>query len=249
MSSFAPELQTLQERLQAAKRITVLTGAGISAASGVPTFRGDGGLWRNHRSQDLATPQAFERDPKLVWEFYQWRRNKVSHCRPNAAHEVLAEWSRHPDGFQLITQNVDGLHELADTRNVVRFHGTLWELSCWRRCPESPQSWEDRSDSLPPLPQCPFCGGLARPAVVWFGEPIAPHVLQNAAAALHCDVFITIGTSALVYPAAGLIEQAAREGAYTAEINPEATPASRFVDLPIAASAEKFLPLLEKFRI
>jgi NAD-dependent deacetylase len=237
-------LDELGKRIRGARRITVITGAGISAASGVPTFRGDGGLWRTYRAEDLATPDAFRRDPRLVWEWYDWRRSLIAECAPNAAHEVLARWSRRP-GFSLITQNVDGLHERAGTANVVRFHGSIWELRCRRACGRAP--WEDRSPHLDPLPaQCPGCGGLARPGVVWFGEAIDPDVLARAASACACDVFLSIGTSSIVYPAAGLVHQARRHGAFTVEINPVATEAAGVVDLAIPMGAEEALPLVDE---
>ena len=165
----------LAKRLSPARRprISVMTGAGVSAASGVPTFRGSGGLWRNFRAEDLATPEAFDRDPLLVWEWYAWRRELVGKARPNRAHEVLAAWSRRYPGFHLVTQNVDGLHESAGTESVTRFHGSLWSIACRARCAGSPaEGWEHRGplEALPP--RCPRCGGLARPGVVWFGEPI-----------------------------------------------------------------------------
>src|SRR5512145_3163663 len=152
-------LETLAERIRNAQRITAITGAGVSAASGVPTFRGAGGLWRTYRAEDLATPEAFARNPTLVWEWYDWRRSLIASCNPNAAHDVLARWSRR-DGFTLITQNVDGLHERAGARTL-RLHGSIWELRCTDGCGAQP--WEDRRPSLPLPPRCPTCGALARP--------------------------------------------------------------------------------------
>ena len=145
-----------------------------------------------------------------------------------AAHRVLADWSRRFPNFRLITQNVDGLHERAGTENTIRLHGSIWEISCWQGCANAPRRWRDETlafDELPP--RCAHCSGLVRPAVVWFGETLDPAVVQQASQAAECDVFITIGTSAVVYPAAGFIDQARRQGAYSVEINPEATPASR----------------------
>jgi NAD-dependent deacetylase len=227
-------------RLASAHRITVVTGAGVSAASGVPTFRGAGGLWRNRQAQQLATPEAFAEDPGLVWEWYAWRRQVIAGCTPNAAHEAIARWSERP-GFTLVTQNVDGLHERAGTRNVIRYHGSIWTLKCWADC--GVPDWEDRSVPLQRMPpHCPSCGALARPGVVWFGEAIPAAALRAADAAADCDVFLSIGTSSVVYPAAGLAAQARAFGAFTIEINPETTGSG--VDLAIALPAETALPRL-----
>ena len=237
-------IRGLTERLHPDVRLTILTGAGVSAASGVPTFRGAGGLWKNFRPETLATPQAFARDPHLVWEWYDWRRQMIATCRPNAAHLVIATWSKRFANFTLITQNVDGLHELAGTRNVVRLHGSIWEVLCWRGCHASPPRWRDATvphRDMPP--RCPHCGDLIRPGVVWFGESLDPEVVRRAEDASDCDVFITIGTSALVYPAAGFVDVARRNGAFTVEINPEATPA--VVDLTLRGGAETLLPEIE----
>jgi NAD-dependent deacetylase len=238
------DTEELVTRLRAARAVVVVTGAGVSAASGVPTFRGKDGLWRNFRSEDLSTPEAFAHDPRTVWEWYDWRRSTIAGCKPNAAHDVLAKWSARP-GFTLITQNVDGLHERAGTANVIRFHGSIWELRCAAEC--GAPAWEDRTSPLPSLPPtCPSCGGLARPGVVWFGETIDPDVLERSSVAAEgAEVFLSIGTSAQVYPAAGLVHLAKRAGAFTVEINPGASDASHTVDLPIAAPAEDALPMLD----
>jgi len=241
-----PTILPLAERLHNASRVTVLTGAGVSAASGVPTFRGEDGLWSNFRVEELATPEAFARDPRLVWEWYEWRRRLIASCEPNRAHEVLAAWSRRYPKFTLITQNVDGLHERAGTANVVRFHGSLWELSCWERCAGFPIRWRDDTVPFPSLPpRCPHCGGLARPGVVWFGEPIDPGVLEESLAALDCDVCVVVGTSAVVYPAAGLADEARQRGAFTVEVNPEPSEATPRFDLAIPGKAEDVLDDLE----
>ena len=235
-------LQMLAARLRDARHITAITGAGVSAASGVPTFRGSNGLWRTYRAEDLATPDAFRRDPRLVWEWYDWRRSLIANCAPNEAHRVLANWSRRED-FTLITQNVDGLHEQSGSR-VLRFHGSIWELRCTAACGKAP--WEDRRAPLTELPpRCPQCGVLARPGVVWFGEGIDSEVLQRAFAATHCDVFLSIGTSSVVYPAAGLADEARSAGAFTAEINPVATSVAGTVDIAIAMPAEEALPQID----
>lgn len=244
------ELADLAKRFGRGSKITALTGAGVSAASGVPTFRGAQGLWNNFPPEQLATAEAFRRDPRLVWDWYNWRRELVSRCRPNPAHLVLAEWSRRYPGFTLITQNVDGLHERAGTRNVIRFHGSLWEVRCWGSCRTAPACWQDERVPLDPIPpRCPHCGDLIRPGVVWFGEPIDPEVIRSSIEAAQCDLFFTIGTSSVVYPAAGLAAEAGRNGAYVVEINPDPTPATAAVDLAIQGAAEEVLPQLEQLLV
>ncbi len=235
-------IDLVRRRLAEARRITVLTGAGVSAASGVPTFRGTGGLWRNRQAQQLATPDAFAADPALVWEWYAWRRQVIAACQPNAAHEAIARWSRRP-GFTLITQNVDGLHERAGTRNVVRYHGSIWRLRCTGSGHDEDE-WDDLHVPLEVLPpRCPHCGALARPGVVWFGEAIPPAAARAAQAATACDLFLSIGTSSVVYPAAALAAEARARGAFTVEINPETTGSA--VDVAMAMPAEDALPLLD----
>jgi NAD-dependent deacetylase len=237
----------LADRVRRASRITVLTGAGVSAASGVPTFRGPEGLWKDFRPEELATPEAFARDPRHVWEWYDWRRQTIAQCRPNPAHEVLAAWSRRHPSFTLVTQNVDGLHERAGTEGVLRFHGSIWEVSCARRCAGAPLRWRDETAPFPELPPpCPHCGGPLRPGVVWFGELIPQDVLEGALRAVDCDLCLVVGTSSVVYPAASLVDAARERGAFTVEINPEATPASGSCDLALAAPAEEVLPCVEE---
>jgi NAD-dependent deacetylase len=239
-------IEEVSRRFRRDARITILTGAGVSAASGVPTFRGTAGLWKSFRPESLATPEAFRRDPKLVWEWYDWRRQLISTKQPNRAHDVIANWSRRYPDFTLITQNVDGLHEKAGTRNVTRFHGSIWELSCWERCRSSPERWWDETSPLPEIPpRCPHCNGLVRPGVVWFGEAIDPVILERSRQSTNCDLFLTIGTSAVVHPAASLVFEAKQQGAYTVEINVESTPASNVIDATLQGPAETVLPDLE----
>lgn len=225
-------------------RVTVLTGAGVSAASGVPTFRGAEGLWKQRSLQDLATPEAFARDPEVVWEWYAWRRQQIAACEPNPAHRVLARWSVER-GCRVLTQNVDDLHIRAGTAGLVRLHGSVWELACSAPCPRGSAPWRDDDAISLASRHCPHCGAIARPAVVWFGESLEPGNVAAAVEATECDVFITIGTSAIVHPAAGLVHEAERRGAFTAEINLESTPASDIVDLAISGAAEAVLPALD----
>jgi NAD-dependent deacetylase len=236
----------LAARIRAARRLTVLTGAGVSAASGVPTFRGAEGLWKQYRPEDLATREAYSNDPALVWSWYAWRRAVIASCRPNAAHETIAAWSAGSDARRtvVITQNVDDLHARAGTPNVIRLHGSIWELSCLAPCREGAAPWPEDRVPLAAVPLCPHCGGVARPAVVWFGESLDPQRVSAALEATACDVFLTVGTSSVVYPAAGLVDRASARGAFTAEVNLEATPASARVDLSIQGRAEEILPLV-----
>lgn len=204
-------------------------------------------MWKQFKPEELGTPSAFARDPRTVWEWYDWRRQLIAKAEPNAAHRVLAKWeSRFPD-FTLVTQNVDGLHERAGSTNVLRYHGSIWQLQCSQRCPRAPENWEDLRAPLPELPPpCPYCGALARPGVVWFGEPIPPKTLTDASsAASKCDVFLAVGTSSVVYPAAGLVHEAAHAGAFTAEINLELTEASIAVNVALQARAEVLLQELD----
>jgi NAD-dependent deacetylase len=234
-------VQRAREWIEAASAVAVLTGAGVSAESGVPTFRGSGGLWRKFRPEDLATPQAFARDPKLVWEWYDWRRELIAKAQPNAGHGALVELERRKPEFTLITQNVDGLHDLAGSRRVLKLHGDIWQLLC-TGCRKS---WLDRRTPLPQLPPHCSCGGLARPGVVWFGEPLPDGIIEDAQEAVEsADVVLVVGTSAVVYPAAGLIPLAKQHGAKVIEINPEVTPYSGLVDVALRGPAGEILPQL-----
>ncbi len=233
-------LGEVKERLKAARRPVVLSGAGISAESGVPTFRGSDGLWRNMRAEELATPGAFKRDPRLVWEFYDWRRGILEGIRPNQAHSSLAELERRCEDLTIITQNVDGLHRLAGSRNVLELHGNIWLV----RCTECEKVTENREVPIEILPHCE-CGAVLRPHIVWFGESLPADVFDNAVRASEsADLMMVIGTSGVVQPAASLATLAKRSGAYLVEINPESTPLSLEMDAVICASAGEAVPEL-----
>jgi NAD-dependent deacetylase len=229
----------LRELLARGRRVAALTGAGISAESGVPTFRSLGGFWENESLEDLATPQGFERDPRRVWTWYDARRVQVSRCAPNAGHLALARFGRaHPD-FRLITQNVDGLHAKAGSDGVILLHGDLFRV----RCTKEGTSREDRRMAFPEIPPRCGCGALLRPDVVWFGEALPVESMQQATEAANgAAVFLSIGTSALVYPAAALPEIARRNGAYLVEINVEETPLSPLADEVVLGPAAEVLP-------
>lgn len=238
-------LQALREALQRAKSVAVLTGAGISAESGIPTFRGAGGLWRNFSPHELATPEAFARDPRLVWEWYDWRRGIIAKAQPNRGHQALVELERRMAGaggrFTLVTQNVDGLHERVGSRNIAKLHGDIWRVRCVT-CGR-----EERNEQVPlaDLPPHCSCGGLLRPGVVWFGEPLPPEEWRRAVAASEsAELFLAVGTSAVVYPAAGLMEVAKEAGARLAIINAEPTPFDVSADWVLQGRAGEILPRL-----
>jgi NAD-dependent deacetylase len=234
-------MQAVREWLRDASSIAVLTGAGVSAESGVPTFRGNNGLWKQYRAEDLATPGAFARDPKLVWEWYDWRRSLISEAKPNPGHYALAAAEARAAKFTLITQNVDGLHELAGSRNVLRLHGSIWML----RCLECEREREDRRTPLPEIPPRCECGGMLRPGVVWFGEALPSKIWQEAEkAAREADLFLLIGTSAVVYPAAGLAPIAKSSGARVVEINIAETGLSDGIDEFLQGPSGELLPQL-----
>jgi NAD-dependent deacetylase len=212
----------------------------------VPVFRGPEGLWRSFRPEDLATPEAFARDPRLVWEWYAWRRERVAACRPNAAHSMLARLETRLAEFLLVTQNVDGLHGAAGSQRLVELHGNLWRV----RCTTCRAGAMDRRVPLPELPpRCtePRCGGRLRPDVVWFGEPLSEAALGAAfAAAREAEVVLVVGTSSLVYPAAALPQLARAAGAFVIEVNPEPTPLTPLADVALAGKAAELLPALEE---
>lgn len=232
----------LVETLANARRVTVLTGAGVSAESGVPTFReAQTGLWARYDPLQLATPEAFDANPELVWDWYQFRRELVRNVEPNPGHYALVELANLVPAFTLVTQNVDGLHARAGSRDVIEFHGNLFE----NRCAAEGTVVEGRESKQ--LPHCPGCGAPLRPGVVWFGESIPAAASEQAfAAAGDCDVFFSIGTSSLVYPAAGLVEIAREAGAVLVEINPEPTDIAASLDFALAGKSGQILPDLVK---
>ena len=246
--------QRARALLREASHIVVLTGAGVSAESGVPTFRGAGGLWKQFRPEDLATPEAFARDPRLVWEWYAMRRDKVVACEPNAAHRALASWALTRGTMTIVTQNVDGLHARAARAEAgsgdaaaampLELHGSILRDRC--------ADCDARSDPVPvdatsaaTLPRCAHCRGLLRPDVVWFGEMLDPDVLSAAdAAAARAEVCLVVGTSALVHPAASLPLRTRDRGGAIIEVNPEETPISDVAEVSLRGSAAGVVPSL-----
>ncbi len=231
--------------LRLADRVCVLTGAGVSAESGVPTFRASDGLWEGHKIEDVASPEGFKRDPELVWQFYNARRANVATVKPNPGHHALVKleglWG---DRFTLVTQNVDGLHRAAGSRNVLELHGSLRRTRCL-----SCHMIDDRGlEPLGDFPECPHCLGHLRPDIVWFGEMLPEDVLHAATlAASACDVFLVVGTSAVVHPAASLIPLAKRSrtpGAKVIEVNLQETEASRLADVGLYGPSGVVLPRL-----
>ncbi len=234
---------TLSGLLREAGPILALTGAGVSAESGLATFRGPDGLWEGRDPAEIATPEAFAADPAAVWRFYDWRRKQAAAAEPNPGHRALAAWQARAPGFRLVTQNVDGLHERAGSRDVLRLHGTLWRL----RCTKTGAEFDDDRLDLGALPPRSPAGGLLRPAVVWFGEALDARVLDEAAElARAARLVLVAGTSSMVYPAAALPLLARRAGAWVVEINPQPTPISEEVDERIAGPSGVVLPLLAR---
>ena len=227
--------------LASANKVVVFTGAGISAESGIPTFRGKDGLWRNHRAEELATPHAFHSDPKKVWEWYDWRRRLIHDSEPNPAHVVIAEMEAHFPTFNLVTQNVDGLHKRAGSHNITELHGNLWRV----RCMEEGRIFDFEEVPLKDIPpRCP-CGALIRPDVVWFGEAMPVNEVSKAfSLAETCDTMLVVGTSAVVYPAAQLPFTAKSSGASIIEVNLEPTPVSSVADASFFGRAGEVLPRL-----
>jgi NAD-dependent deacetylase len=234
-------LEAVRSLLAPARSIVVLTGAGISAESGVPTFRGPGGLWREVRAEDLATPEAFANDPRLVWEWYDWRRQTIAPAKPNLGHYALVTLEKRAPDLTLITQNVDGLHPSAGSRNLLEVHGNLWRTRCLS-CGDVRENRETPLARIPP--RCP-CGGLLRPDVVWFGEPLPADLLQRAIRAVEgCDLMLVVGTSGLVQPAASMADTALARGTPVVEINLDPTPLSDRATFALRGRAGDLLPKL-----
>ncbi len=231
-------LSAAAEVVGRAERVVVLTGAGISVESGLSTFRGGDGLWEGHDPMQVATPQAFARDPRLVWRFYNERRRRAFAAESSAGHRALAELGRRKP-TKVITQNVDRLHQRAGSKGVLELHGNLEDV----RCTGCGKAFHKPGEALPELPACDGCGAVLRPEVVWFGEAMPEGAMEAAADAVRgADVLLVVGTSAQVYPAAGLISLARRARRATIEINP--TPCGAVVDVCVAAPASEALPAL-----
>ena len=226
-------------------RVVVLTGAGISAESGIPTFRGKDGLWKKYDVTQLATPEAFKKNPQLVWEWYNYRREIISQALPNQGHKIIAELEKYYNDFLLITQNIDGLHIKAGNKKVIELHGNIWRNKC-SKCGKSYGDIKSKN-----VPKCEICGGYIRPDVVWFGESLDKKLLEKAfSKSSKADIFLVVGTSAVVYPAAYFPQVAKNNGAFLIEINIEETPISGIADIIIRKSAsaglnELFGKLLE----
>jgi NAD-dependent deacetylase len=239
---------TISNRLKSllikATKVAVLTGAGISAESGVPTFRGEEGLWKKFKPEELATFDAFMANPQLVWEWYEYRRKIIEEIKPNPGHVALVDFQNHFDKFDLITQNVDGLHHQAGSVNVIELHGNIRKNKCIR-CGKKHESLEGTTEGTPP--RCP-CGGNIRPDVVWFGEMLPQDAINYAfAVSQQCDLFFCVGTSAVVHPAASLPLMAKRAGAYVVEVNISPTEISHLVDESLMGKSGEILPSLVKF--
>ena len=229
--------------LQQATRVAVITGAGMSAESGVPTFRGAGGLWRSHRPEDLATPQAFARDPETVWAWYRWRQRLIAAASPNAGHTALAALQIARPEWRVLTQNVDGLHQRAGNTGVLELHGSIWRTRC-ASCRRPGPTDRPLDEENAPLPRC-VCAALMRPDVVWFGEPLDADVLATAWTVVeNAEAVVVVGTSAVVYPVAALPQAARARNVPLIEINVEDTPLTGGVTHVVRATAATALPAL-----
>lgn len=228
----------LISRMKNVRRVVISTGAGVSAESGVPTFRGDGGIWEKMSAQELASVDGFLKNPDLVWEWYQHRREIRNQVKPNRGHDAIAKLEKMYDYFTLITQNIDGLHFQAGSQNILELHGNISR----NKCLDCQANYEPEISIEEGLPRCD-CGGMIRPDVVWFGEMLPEEVLEKAFADSEaCELFFSVGTSAIVQPAASLPMVASRTGAYVVEINIEETPLTTSVDLFLRGKSGELLP-------
>ncbi|MFW6131128.1 MAG: SIR2 family NAD-dependent protein deacylase [Candidatus Aminicenantaceae bacterium] len=236
------KLDSLVKILKNTKKVVISTGAGISAESGIPTFRGKDGLWKKYRAEELATPQAFKNDPKLVWEWYEWRRSIIGKKNPNPGHKILAQWEKIFPEYTLITQNIDGLHQKAGSTKVLELHGNIWKT----RCTKTDKLFDCFDMPLKEIPPaCPECGAILRPHVVWFGESLPHENLHQAfQKSSNCEVIFVVGTSAFVQPAASLPLYAAEEGAKIVEININPTPLTSQSDFSFLGKSGEILPLI-----
>ena len=250
------DLERARDLLGSAERVVVLTGAGVSAESGVPTFRGAQGLWKSYRPEELATPEAFARDPRLVWEWYAWRRAFIAECAPNDAHVALARLALSHADARLVTQNVDGLHHRAadavaaddrppDRAYPLEVHGAIHRDRCMECGRRSPGRHDIDATTAEALPRCSACSGLLRPDVVWFGEALDANVIgASFAAARAADVCLVVGTSAVVHPAASIPEVTHQAGGVVIEVNPEVTPMTSVAAVSLRGPAGALVPAL-----
>jgi NAD-dependent deacetylase len=233
-------IERVGQRLARAERVLVITGAGISAESGVPTFRGEGGLWRGFQAQDLATPEAFRRDPSLVWDWYRWRRGVCNEAQPNPGHHALVELERRAPDYLLLTQNVDGLHPRAGSRKLAELHGCIDQARC-TRCGRITHL-DELSEGDDGLPMC-GCGALARPHILWFGERYWEGTLDRGLAfAARADLVLTVGTSGMVWAPAAVATEAQRAGAFAVDVNPNASELSDAADVWLQGPSGEILP-------
>lgn len=234
-----------KQKISQSNQISLLTGAGISAESGIPTFRGQGGLWKNYRPEELATPEAFHRDPGLVWEWYEMRREICQKASPNPGHIALAELEKVHPRVHLFTQNVDGLHRKAGSRKITELHGNIFTARCTdqKHCGHIEENLPYPLEKIPP--DCPKCEKMMRPHILWFGETYDPHTLEESIEYLrNSDLILIIGTSGQVTVPVYLAQEAIRAGAYSIEINPEESTLSGSVDLSLRGKSGEILPKL-----
>ena len=244
-----------KELLASADTVSVLSGAGVSAESGVPTFRGEDGLWKSYAPEDLATPHAFRRDSRLVWEWYDWRRGKIRACKPNPGHEALAKFALGSRNVRIVTQNVDGLHEEAARKASegsdpspaipLELHGSIFRVRCTSCTYKVPHRDPISTENIEDLPKCPVCGSLLRPDIVWFGESLDADILSEAfRVAQSSQVCLVVGTSALVQPAASVPLATRDSGGRIIEVNPTETPLTPMASVSLRGASGEVLPSL-----